>query len=636
MLKKLLTFALSLFVAGTASASLPYVDSGQWTFNQDVAVQDSIVATTVAYGLQMWDMNDPELPVLLDDFYVDGNNAWAVDWLGDTVYFTTTTGMLYILDASDPADLSELGTVTGLGSNPDIEAVDTGSSILLYSAGNASQDFQVHDVTDPGDVSYDGYVSLSGSTKYLDVDYDDGVAFVVTSNLVYSIDLGSLTVLDTEAPSGTHMDVSYCNGTLAVASRTEGFLLYDAADPSALSLESTTVPSAGNWPDSNDPLPNVRSVIVSNDSLIVVCNDVGPLTYNITTLSSPQLVTYDPLLDETNPLPLYYVFNESVLFNDGIYMAHWGGHTPGAVLADALTDEYVGRTRNYDYCRDVDVAYTMVVGCTGNSGVVIGQLLNTASGPSFNYKSELKIPEVWGVDALQHGTDWYAFVASTLDGLVSVDFTDFADPVKLDDAAVGQARQVLVDWPTAYVVAFSNGISTVDVSDPSDLQVLDTYDVFSGDGPVNLAKVGDLLFVAQRSYGMGVYDVSDPSDIVSVANFDTGYDVNDISVPSTAYAFAVSNSQVYMINIVDPENPYTAGTFGSYVTGIDISDRLYVSRGTHGIEAYELRLGLPVLVDSEPTAKTAYSIRAYDTLHSKFLFVADYAGLSIFEDMYYH
>ena len=621
---KYLFLIVALLVTSVAGATdLNYTNSGQWTFNQDVAVQGDFVATTCAYGLQLWDMSTPSTPVLEGQYYVDGDNAWAVEWQDSVIYVTTVTGHLYALDE----DLNLLSNTSGLGANADIKQVGS----YLYSAGNASHDFQIWDVSDPESPSSLGWVGLSGSTKYLTVDAANDVSYVVTGGYLYTIDIStpsSPAIADTDTLSGTHMFVSADNGNLAIASTTNGFDLFDVSTPDSPTYQSTTVPSAGNWPDGNDLNPNVRSVVVSGDTLYVVCNDVGLVTYDISNLSSPSLVDYDPILDETNPDPSYYVFTESVLSDSLIYSAGWSGFKAGVVIFDPTDSEYLGRTRNFDYCRDVDALYSMVFSCTGNSGVVAHKHLSTG----FEFQSNADVREVWGVDAVQQSTTWYVFAASTLDGLVSINWTNFLSPTILDTVDVGQARQVLIDWPTAYVACFSQGVSSVDVTDPSDMVLLDTYDTFSGDGPVNLDKYGDVLAVAERSYGVSFYDVSDPESITLIANLDPGYDVNDVDIASSAYTFIVSNNTVMMVNTEDPENPYVEDSFGTFVTGISISNRLYVSRGSYGVAAYQFTTGTPTLVETLDTPKTALSLKAHDNLHTKFLYVADYAGLDVIED----
>ncbi|WP_437929231.1 redoxin domain-containing protein [Sorangium sp. So ce291] len=111
----------------------------------------------------------------------------------------------------------------------------------------------------------------------------------------------------------------------------------------------------------------------------------------------------------------------------------------------------------------------------------------------------------WGVAA----RDNQVFVADGVDGLVTVDATDPAQPIELGRVATGgQAKGVVVDGDFAYVAAGSAGVAVVDVSDLANPVVVGRAEMPGT--PLRLAYSEHRLFVAAWN-DVRVYDVSTPA-----------------------------------------------------------------------------------------------------------------------------
>ncbi|KYF85325.1 alkyl hydroperoxide reductase [Sorangium cellulosum] len=111
----------------------------------------------------------------------------------------------------------------------------------------------------------------------------------------------------------------------------------------------------------------------------------------------------------------------------------------------------------------------------------------------------------WGVAA----RDNQVFVADGVDGLVTVDATDPAQPIELGRVATGgQAKGVVVDGDYAYVAAGSAGVAVVDVSDLANPVVVGRAEMPGT--PLRLAYSEHRLFVAAWN-DVRVYDVSTPA-----------------------------------------------------------------------------------------------------------------------------
>jgi hypothetical protein len=621
-----LTLALAMLVLAApafGAPSLAYLDSGQWTFNEDVAVQGTLAATTMAYGVQLWDLDDPAAPVLLGDYYTDGNRANGVDWEGDLVVATSAVGHLYLIDAGDPAQPARIDRLSGVGSNADIALLRDGATRWCYTVGSAANDLQVRDLTNPAAAVLRGGLNLDGTPNALVV--LDSIALVSARTVgLYAVDLGNPdtpVLVDTEVVTGTHVGVAADGTRAAIASGAAGFTLFDVTNPANPVRRATTVPAAGAWSNLS-----VSEVVLHGTTLWAICQDVGAIAYDVTNLNAPALIGYDPRLDTSPPVPPYYVFNEGVYAGGRLYLSQWNGFTPGCVILDATSSgmDYLGRALGFDYVRDVDEDAGFVYGCTGQMGVFAHQHV---SETQLVPRGQLHVPETWGVQA--HGTTVY--VASTTHGLVVGDFSDPDNPVELDGVALGQARQLLVEDEVAYVVAFSQGFHTVDVSDPNDLVELDEV-VRPNMQSVNLDKVGDLVVTADRADGMNLWNVADPANIQHLANWPTPNQALDVVLsPDGAYAYlVVTGTGVQVLDVSPPTNPSLLTTFASGATGLVLEDGyLHLSTGGAGVTSYHQAASpaAPVELASFNTAHDAKSLCARTTGGAHYVYVADYSGI---------
>ncbi len=630
-MRQLLVLALALFsLTGPALAAptLDFMDSGQWTFNEDVAVQGTRIATTLAYGVQIWELEDPANPVLLGDYYMDGLRGRAVAWEGDLVVASTrATNRLYLIDVSNPRQPARIDRLSGTGDNADIALVRDGATRWCYLAGNAQNDFQIHDLTNPAAAVLHGGLNLAGPPNALAV-LGDIVLISARSVGLYAVNVSNPDaplLVDTEVVTGFHVGVAADGSRAAIASGAAGFTLFDVSNPANPVRHATVIPAAGTWSNLS-----VSEVVVHGTMLWAICQDVGAIAYDISDLDAPVLTGYDPRLDITPPAPPYYVFNEGVWADDRLYLTEWNGFTPGTVVLDATssTMAYLGRSLGFDYVRDVDEDAGFIYGCTGQMGIFAHE---HQSPNQLVPRGQLHVVESWGVQA--HGTTVY--VASTTDGIVVGDFSDPDNPVRHGELDVGQARQLTVEDGVAYVAAFTQGFHTVDVSDWDHLVELDAV-TRTGMQSVNIDKVGDLVVTSDRVDGMNLWNVADPANIQHIANWPTPNQALDVVLsPDGAYAYLVVNSVgVQVLDVNPPTNPALLTTFGEGLgaTGVVLEDGyLHVSFGTNGVKSYDQAASpaAPLLMASLDTAHSSWSLCARTLAGERYVYVADYSAIVV-------
>ena len=169
----------------------------------------------------------------------------------------------------------------------------------------------------------------------------------------------------------------------------------------------------------------------------------------------------------------------------------------------------------------------------------------------------------WVLDVAVSGP--YAYVATGRDGLHVVDVSDPTQPVVLDTYyASSHVNGVVVDGLTAYV---SNGaLRVMDLADPA--APVERGVFFPPVSVVDrVASVGgDIVYLtyhggSSKSGGVRIVDVSDPATPVEVGTFVTGSPVRDAAVCGD-YAYLLVGQgmpRLAMVDISDPQHPVEVG-----------------------------------------------------------------------------
>ena len=107
-----------------------------------------------------------------------------------------------------------------------------------------------------------------------------------------------------------------------------------------------------------------------------------------------------------------------------------------------------------------------------------------------------------------------AYIAASTEGMYILDVSQKSTVVELSHLPLpGNATEVIVDGGIAYVAA-EEFVHTVDISNPADPILLDSYETLVGMG-YDLVKQGDTLFVAD-ALDVAILDVADPKNIQEV------------------------------------------------------------------------------------------------------------------------
>ena len=163
----------------------------------------------------------------------------------------------------------------------------------------------------------------------------------------------------------------------------------------------------------------------------------------------------------------------------------------------------------------------------------------------------------------------YAYVSDQYTGLRVFDVGDKSDPSEVGFfdyySFIGD---IFVQGDYAYLTSMEagGGLVIIDVSDKSDLLVVDEYNVPS----VSVFVSGDYAYLG-GSYGLKVIDVSDKSDLSVVGSYRTSDYIGNIFVSGDyVYASTIFESEnvLYIFDISDPTSLNEVGSYIASVNGI--------------------------------------------------------------------
>jgi hypothetical protein len=205
----------------------------------------------------------------------------------------------------------------------------------------------------------------------------------------------------------------------------------------------------------------------------------------------------------------------------------------------------------------------------------------------------------------------YAYVVAGSDGLHAVDISDPTSPwVAGGYDTPGYAFSVAIVGDYAYVADYTSGLQVVDIADPASPALAATYD--TPGYAYGVAISGDHAFVADYASGLRVVDISDPTNPTYAGTYNTtGYSY-DVEIAGDYAYVADYSSGLQVIDISDPANPTLAGTYNTtgYSYAVDISgDYAYIADYGSGLQVIDISDPTsPALAGSYDTAGYSYDV----------------------------
>lgn len=158
-----------------------------------------------------------------------------------------------------------------------------------------------------------------------------------------------------------------------------------------------------------------------------------------------------------------------------------------------------------------------------------------------------------------------AYVATGSQGLVVLDVRNPASPSWVGDyRTVGNASALTTDENYAYIS--SDRLDIVDISDPSNLNVIGEY-VHAGTPTLD----GDVLYLASGMDGLITVDIRNPAAPIELGLLNTAGEVNALALSSPYAYLADGSGGLRVVNITDPTNLQEVSSFASPAPLLDVA-----------------------------------------------------------------
>ncbi|MFX1474742.1 MAG: hypothetical protein ACFFCO_04585 [Promethearchaeota archaeon] len=526
--------------------------------------QDSGATTAVGWGDGV--LSSPRLgSITLLDHYTTSTPVRALEVQGRKAYlgiWRSTSGIaLRILNITDPSDMEEMGSRSAPLHCFDLQI----EGDLLFAGADSylgaidgQGDTWIYNVSDPYSITTytDDFIGMEGLPTGMDV---QGRFYYLTS---YDASLShGLYIFDVENPGTIHhipnsmifselLDIDVAGQLAYLADGTYGLFIVNVSSP-------YTVTTLG----SVDTPGNASGVLIDGSHAYVADGGSGVHIVDVSDPTSPVI-----LGSYNTPGNAYRL----ALQGDTLYVADGTG---GLIVLDVSDPTNACLIDSYALSYAWDVALYGGVVLVGSGNGVYSFRIGSMDSLSYmgSYSGGY---EFWDVKVQGD----VAYVAAGADGLLTIDVSDPVNPVLLDSYAVSAHfyRKVDVQGNRAYIADYGGGFLVFDISDPSNIEYL-FYDGLSY--ATDVAAYGDVVFVADGTYGVYTYNVSSALAFGLIDTYDLGtenvtalwvqgYHLYVASEDSMNEPFAVFDIRdTHDITKIYSWTPYVATFYDVYVDG---------------------------------------------------------------------
>jgi len=475
-------------------------------------------------ALRILDLTDLGAPRLIGTYDADpGVVVLGLAASGHYAYLAAGSGVLAI-DFADPTRPTQVGFVPADGYEPALIESDGGYLYLLsYPIPRGYIQLHIFSLTDP-----------SRPTELGKTNVESALAMQVKGGLVY-LGQRNISIVDVLDPHQPHVV-----GSFALGAETSAMAIVEGV---LLAVEGGTFPGRSDQPAW---LPaRLRMLDVSDATRIT---DLGQVDAHFIGAGA-----------------------KAAALGRRLFLT--GGSAGGLHVLDVSNAAHPvesGRYAAAGRVDDVDVAsdHAYLGNASGRPPRL--QILDLADASHSGPQAEYEIP---GVDAAVSVSDSTLYVgAGFVGGVRILDVTDPAQPIENGSFHTpGSAYKTVVRDGVAYVADGATALSIYDVSEPSSVHQVGSYDTPSpkpnspaaGSGN-DVALQDHFAFLAQGWRGLRILDVADPANPIEISS---------LALQGDAHAVAVDGRFAYVI--------LASGSFA----GIDISDTTSPAQ----VASYDLR-----------------------------------------------
>jgi hypothetical protein len=530
----------------------------------DLDIYEDYAFAAMGYGLAVFDVSDSSQIRALSFLGTPGQ-AEGLCLEGDYLYLASGSGGLQIVNVFDPASPACAADLHLPGYA--YEAVKSGN-VLYVAAGSAG--LRVIDVSLPDDPQEVASLSLGGWV--LDLSLEDTLLYVAAQS-------SGLKVVSVANPTQPHTIGEYNTAGIAQGVKKVGNLVYVADGPGGLEILNVADPTApthvGQWPTTS----SLHELEIYDNYAYAANDDRGLAVLNISNPQTPyQMSQHDTpglawslaisgqalyLADDAQGLISFSLVNPvtpdtmGLFRNPGEVVSVWveGSYAytargfQGKITIQDVTDPILPETISQVEFRN-DVVEIRVRDNICYSAQLTGGIAYTnVTDPEYpqplgrsNTEGEARdmIPQL-PIIYVADGSEGLVFLSSNPDSAWQL-LTD------------GWARSLLMRSDTMYVSQWDAGVALVDVSSPTQPQLLAQYD--TPGLAHHLAVFGDYIYVADDLAGLTILHNG-----ILAGNYPTPGPVWDVQVSGDHAYLAAGSAGLIILDMTDPLDPVYAGSY---------------------------------------------------------------------------
>ncbi len=198
----------------------------------------------------------------------------------------------------------------------------------------------------------------------------------------------------------------------------------------------------------------------------------------------------------------------------------------------------------------------------------------------------------------------------------TVDLNDPAVPQQLSEVTIpGVISDLAYAGQILFVADQTYGLRVIDTTDPAAPQAVGS--IPTQGGVTGIAVSSSFVYAAAGVAGLLVIDISDPAAPQAIEQLETASLVIDVAVEDT-FAYVVSNQALRVIDLTDPASPRRRGSVAMAIRPRDVKvqgDQAYIAAGNIGLIIIDVRNpSEPIEAGQYDTPGTAWSLAVRDTL----------------------
>lgn len=295
-------------------------------------------------------------------------------------------------------------------------------------------------------------------------------------------------------------------------------------------------------------LQQIASVPVPNNSNVRQCRVYGDVCFASqygNAIHSINIINpYQPVIigDVTLAFTEYLTIADSALYLSG-------GGSGGLYVINIVNPRemvLVNEVPTQNNCTDLEARGDYLYACDYSGGLYIYDISDRF------YPAEIcHITDIGQVDGIKLSEN-LMFVTCAHLGLRIFDISDPCDPIQLSFTSIpcGDYPQVTVDGDYAYFASYTDGYDIIDISDPTDPDIVNVFNPYGLDR--GLEYTNGMLLCGNWTSGINLYDLYDPMNPTFLAQVPTA-GVGTIGVAvSGHYAYGADWS---IVNIMEYDDP---------------------------------------------------------------------------------